>query len=76
MFQVWLWPRWLADWLIRFYQATLSHWNLGCCRFQPSCSQYARQAIAKYGFWRGGFLAVWRILRCHPFSRGGHDPLK
>ncbi|MGV8124089.1 MAG: membrane protein insertion efficiency factor YidD [Vulcanimicrobiota bacterium] len=46
------------------------------CRFTPSCSQYALEAIEKYGFWKGLFLAVKRILRCHPFSRGGYDPVK
>jgi len=71
-----LWPRHVADWLIRFYQVTMSHWFPGSCRFQPTCSQYARQAIAKYGLWRGGWLAAARILRCHPCSRGGPDPLK
>jgi putative membrane protein insertion efficiency factor len=72
----WRWPRKWADWVLRFYQATLSHWYPGCCRFQPTCSQYAREAIAKYGLLWGGAKAVFRILRCHPFSRGGPDPLK
>ncbi len=70
-----LWPRQVADWLIRFYQVTMSHWYPGSCRFHPTCSQYARQAIAKHGLFRGGWLAAMRILRCHPFSRGGPDPL-
>ncbi len=70
------WPRWGADWLIRFYQVTISPWLPVSCRYQPTCSQYARQAIAKYGLLVGGFKAAWRILRCHPFSRSGPDPLK
>jgi putative membrane protein insertion efficiency factor len=62
--------------LIRFYQLTISRvLPQGACRFQPSCSQYGYQAIAKYGLLKGGFMAVWRILRCQPFSRGGYDPV-
>lgn len=45
------------------------------CRFQPTCSEYGYQAIEKYGIIKGGFLAIKRLFRCHPFSRGGHDPL-
>lgn len=46
------------------------------CRFTPTCSQYAIEAIEKYGAFRGGLMGLWRILRCHPFSRGGYDPVK
>ena len=46
------------------------------CKFYPSCSEYMKQAIEKYGSVKGVFLAVWRILRCNPFSKGGFDPLK
>ncbi len=45
------------------------------CIYIPSCSQYAIEALEKYGFWKGSFLAVKRILRCHPFAKGGYDPL-
>lgn len=45
------------------------------CRFEPSCSQYAIDALRVHGLIRGSFYAVWRILRCHPFARGGHDPV-
>lgn len=45
------------------------------CIYYPSCSEYAVQAITKYGAWKGGFLAVKRILRCHPFHKGGYDPV-
>lgn len=45
------------------------------CIYYPSCSEYAVQAIKKYGAWKGGFLAVKRILRCHPFHKGGYDPV-
>ncbi len=47
----------------------------GCCRFIPTCSEYAYQAISKYGALKGGFLAAWRILRCNPFCKGGYDPV-
>lgn len=45
------------------------------CRFHPSCSQYAIEALRTHGVFRGGAYAAWRILRCHPFSRGGYDPV-
>jgi hypothetical protein len=47
--------------------------SAGGCRFQPTCSEYAAVAIATHGPWRGSALAIWRLLRCHPFSRGGLD---
>ena len=59
--------------LIRFYQRRVSPLKKPCCRFYPSCSQYAVLAIQKYGAIRGGFKAVWRILRCNPFCKGGID---
>jgi hypothetical protein len=63
--------------LIRVYQKTLSKAIPGnTCRFYPSCSHYAYQAIYKYGVIRGGFMASWRVLRCNPFSKGGYDPVK
>ena len=61
--------------LIRLYQNTLSRVLPSTCRFYPSCSQYTYQAIAKYGFWRGGWMGVKRIARCHPFNPGGYDPV-
>jgi putative membrane protein insertion efficiency factor len=61
--------------LIKFYRAAVSPYRRPCCRFTPSCSQYAMQAIEKYGAWKGGLLAVWRILRCNPFCKGGYDPV-
>lgn len=46
------------------------------CKYEPSCSEYTRQAITKYGFFKGTFLGIKRIIRCNPFSKGGYDPLK
>ena len=61
--------------LIRGYKAFVSPLLPPSCRFEPSCSAYGHEAIAKYGIIRGGRLAVWRILRCNPFGRGGYDPV-
>lgn len=61
---------------IRFYQQYLSVLKGGpTCRFIPTCSTYAIEAITKYGALKGGALALWRILRCNPFSKGGYDPV-
>ncbi len=62
---------------IRFYRACLSPGKPSCCRFTPTCSQYALEAIEKYGACKGGYLALRRLLRCHPFSgRSGYDPVR
>lgn len=61
--------------LIRFYQRFISPWLPPSCRFEPSCSQYGYQAIERYGVLRGGWLALKRIARCHPFHPGGYDPV-
>ena len=61
--------------LIRSYQIFLSPLKLPCCRYYPTCSEYARLAIEKYGAGRGSFMALLRILRCHPFHDGGYDPV-
>ena len=60
---------------IRFYQRHISPLFLPHCIYTPTCSEYARQAIAKYGLAKGGWLAVKRVLRCHPFHAGGYDPV-
>ncbi|MBS5843398.1 MAG: membrane protein insertion efficiency factor YidD [Clostridiales bacterium] len=62
--------------LIRFYQKNISPMKKPCCRFYPTCSEYAIEAIEKYGAFKGFFMAVWRILRCNPFCKGGYDPVK
>jgi hypothetical protein len=61
--------------LIHFYQVAISPYIPPACRFVPSCSQYGYEAIEKYGAIKGGWMAVKRIARCHPFSRGGVDPV-
>lgn len=62
--------------LIRTYQVTLSpRFSGGACRFTPTCSQYAIEAIETHGLIKGSALAFWRILRCNPFCKGGYDPV-
>ena len=61
--------------LIRFYQRCISPYTPAHCRFYPTCSSYAFQAISRFGVLRGGFLAVKRILRCNPLFPGGYDPV-
>lgn len=63
-------------WLIRFYQKHISPAFPPRCRFTPTCSQYALEAIGKYGALKGGLLAFWRLLRCNPFNKGDYyDPV-
>ena len=62
--------------MIRFYQRNISPYSPACCRFTPTCSAYALEAIHKYGVLKGGFLALKRIVRCNPFYKGDfHDPV-
>ncbi|MCD7778805.1 MAG: membrane protein insertion efficiency factor YidD [Clostridiales bacterium] len=65
-----------ALWLIGFYKKFISPRTPPSCKYIPTCSTYAMQAIEKYGFFKGGLKAAWRILRCNPFSKGGYDPLE
>lgn len=77
-------PRYIAVKILKIYQKTLSFdhgifkylYPNGFCRFHPTCSDYAIEAIEKYGFLRGGIKAARRVLRCNPFNSGGFDPLK
>ena len=62
--------------IIRFYQKRISPMKKSCCRFYPTCSSYALSAVERYGALKGSWLSVKRILKCHPFHKGGYDPLK
>ena len=62
-------------WLIKFYRKAISPYTPSCCNYIPACSQYALEAIEKYGALKGGWLAFKRILRCNPFHKGGYDPV-
>ena len=61
--------------IIRFYQLAISPWLPATCRFSPTCSEYGKQAIKRHGAIKGGFLTIYRILRCQPFCKGGYDPV-
>jgi putative membrane protein insertion efficiency factor len=61
--------------LIRGYQLTLSHLFGGSCRYYPSCSDYTYEAVSRYGWLRGSWMGTRRIARCHPFAKGGYDPV-
>ena len=61
--------------LIAFYRTSISPLTPPACRYTPTCSQYAQEAICKYGPFKGGWLAFKRILRCHPFGGSGYDPV-
>jgi hypothetical protein len=61
--------------LIRFYQKSISPYKKPCCKYYPTCSNYAIEAIDRFGAFKGFWLSLFRILRCNPFSRGGYDPV-
>ncbi|MBR4762157.1 MAG: membrane protein insertion efficiency factor YidD [Clostridia bacterium] len=60
---------------VKLYRKAISPLKIPCCRFTPTCSQYAIEAIRVHGAFKGSMLAVWRILRCNPFCKGGYDPV-
>ena len=62
--------------LLGIYKAMISPFLPPACRFEPTCSEYARQAVEKYGAAKGTWMGIKRILRCQPFCKGGHDPVK
>jgi uncharacterized protein len=66
----------IAITLLRIYKYTISPLLPPSCRFTPTCSEYAMDAIARYGAWKGFKLGFKRVLRCHPFGEGGYDPLR
>ncbi len=69
------WGTWVSLALVQFYRTFLSHFFGGACKFYPSCSKYAQEAIARHGARRGIVLALKRLGRCRPFTRGGFDPV-
>ena len=66
---------WPLIWLVKFYRYAISPWLGGNCRFQPTCSEYAIEALKTHGVLRGGWLAARRISRCHPWGGSGYDPV-
>ncbi len=64
------------DRILVWYKRYVSPLFPPSCRFEPTCSEYAREALRKYGLWKGLLLSIWRVLRCHPYARGGYDPVK
>lgn len=69
----------VAGWFFRLYKVVLSpllhSFGVGQCVFLPTCSEYAYVAVQRHGWWRGGWMALRRVARCHPFAQGGFDPV-
>lgn len=65
----------LALWLLRVYKRWVSPVFPPSCRYIPTCSEYAMEAVDRFGTLRGGLMTAWRLLRCHPFVKGGYDPV-
>ena len=61
--------------LVRFYQLAISPFTPATCRFEPTCSSYTIQALGKHGLFKGGWLAIKRIVSCHPWGKNGYDPV-
>ncbi len=68
-------PKTVALFLLRAYKWAVSPMFLPACRYVPSCSEYAMEAIDRFGVARGSLMAIWRLLRCHPLAKGGVDPV-
>lgn len=66
----------VAIYILRIYKLWVSPLLPPACRFTPTCSAYAAEAIGKYGFWKGVWLGLRRLMRCHPFCEGGYDPVR
>lgn len=69
------WTTSVVLYLLRGYKWAFSPLLSPACRYVPTCSDYAMEAVERYGAWRGGLMAMWRVLRCHPFVKGGYDPV-
>ena len=69
-------PKFILLSIIKCYRKYLSPLKSTKCPYYPTCSTYCMQAIKRYGAFKGGIIALWRLLRCNPFSKGGYDPLK
>lgn len=65
----------VLQWVVRAYQLFLSPWHPPCCRYHPSCSQYALEALRRHGAIKGLVLGVWRLMRCNPWGGYGYDPV-
>jgi len=84
MYEFFEFPKYFLIKIIKLYQKTLSRdhgffkflYPHGFCRFYPSCSEYSIEALEKYGIIKGGLMAVWRVLKCNPFNKGGIDKVK
>lgn len=66
---------WPFIWVIKFYKLVISPWMAPACRYTPTCSEYATEALKKHGVFKGGWLAIKRISSCHPWGGHGYDPV-
>jgi hypothetical protein len=68
-------PKLIMLLILRGYKGAISPMSLPACRYVPSCSEYAIEAVERYGALRGGLMGLWRLMRCRPFAHGGYDPV-